>query len=124
LDVPCSGEGRFIVGAPSTTRAWSRKLVTDRARLQKKLMASGVQALRPGGVLVYSTCTLNMAENEDAVQWALETFNVETEKMPFSIPGSWAGVSRGRDPGISKALRLFPDAEREGFFICRLRKKA
>ena len=123
LDVPCSGEGRFIVGAPATSRAWSRKLVADRARLQKKLMASGARALRPGGILVYSTCTLNLAENESNIQWALESFDLEVQKMPFLIPGSWAGVSRGMDPGISKALRLFPDAEREGFFVCRLRKK-
>ena len=111
------------MGAPATSRAWSRKLVADRARLQKKLMASGVRALRPGGILVYSTCTLNLAENESNIQWALESFDLEVQKMPFLIPGSWAGVSRGMDPGISKALRLFPDAEREGFFVCRLRKK-
>jgi NOL1/NOP2/sun family putative RNA methylase len=123
LDVPCSGEGRFIVGAPATSRSWSRKLVADRARLQKKLLASAFQALRPGGVLVYSTCTLNLVENEKNVQWALESFDLETEKVPLPIPGAWAGVARGMHPGIAKALRLFPDAEKEGFFICRMRKK-
>jgi NOL1/NOP2/sun family putative RNA methylase len=122
LDVPCSGEGRFIVGLPATSRSWSRKLVADRARLQKKLLASGFRALRPGGVLVYSTCTLNLEENERIIQWALESFPLETEKIPLSIPGSWAGISRGQNTGISKALRLFPDAQKEGFFICRMRK--
>jgi len=57
LDVPCSGEGRFIVFEPATSRGWSRKGVTESVRLQKKLIASGTRALKPGGVLVYSTCT-------------------------------------------------------------------
>ena len=77
LDVPCSGEGRFIVGAPGTSRAWSRKLIADRARLQRKLFESGFHAVRPGGVLVYSTCTLNLEENEKVIHWALESFALE-----------------------------------------------
>ena len=122
LDVPCSGEGRFIVGAPGTTQAWSRKLVADRAKLQRKLFESGFQALRRGGVLVYSTCTLNLEENEKIINWALESFALETEKIPLAIPGSWSGVSRGMHPGVAKAIRILPDLEKEGFFICRLRR--
>jgi NOL1/NOP2/sun family putative RNA methylase len=122
LDVPCSGEGRFIVGLPGTSRSWSPRLVADRVRLQRKLVASGFRALRPGGVMVYSTCTLNLEENERIIDWALGSFLLEVEKIPFSIPGAWAGVSRGLRPEISKALRLFPDVEKEGFFVCRMRK--
>jgi tRNA (cytosine49-C5)-methyltransferase len=124
LDVPCSGEGRFIVGEPATSRSWSPGLVADRARLQRKLFSSGFKALRPGGILVYSTCTLNLEENERIIQWALESFPLVTEKIPVSIPGCWSGIARGLDPGISKALRIFPDADREGFFICRMRRIA
>ncbi len=122
LDVPCSGEGRFIVGEPATSHAWSRKLIADRVRLQRKLLESGFRAVRPGGVLVYSTCTLNLEENEKTVQWALESFPLRPEKIPLQIPGSWSGMSRGMDSGLSMALRLFPDAEKEGFFVCRLRR--
>ncbi len=122
LDVPCSGEGRFIVGMPASSRSWSRQLIADRARLQRKLFASGFKALKVGGVLVYSTCTLNLDENERIIHWALESFPLSTEKVPVPIAGSWSGMSRGLDPGVSKALRLFPDAEKEGFFICRMRK--
>ena len=123
LDVPCSGEGRFIVFEPATSRPWSPRVVAECVRLQKKLLASGVRAARPGGVLVYSTCTLNLEENEKLVQWALESFSLVVEKVPVSIPGSYAGMARGLDPGIAKALRIFPDQDREGFFVCRLRKK-
>ncbi len=122
LDVPCSGEGRFIVGEPATSRSWSPRLIADRARLQRKLLASGFHALRRGGVLVYSTCTMNLEENEKIIQWALERFALETEKIPVAVPNQWSGLARGLDPGVSKALRIFPDSEKEGFFICRMRR--
>ena len=122
LDVPCSGEGRFVVFEPATTRPWSRKTITECLRTQRRLMAAGVRALKPGGVLVYSTCTLNLEENERMVQWALETLPVQPEKLPITVPGAYAGMARGLDPRIARALRIFPDQQREGFFICRLRK--
>jgi NOL1/NOP2/sun family putative RNA methylase len=124
LDVPCSGEGRFVVFEPATSRGWSRKAVTDSARLQRKLMASGARALKPGGVLVYSTCTLNLEENERLVSWAMENLPLEMEKMPVRIPGGYAGMTRGMAPCLALALRIFPDSEKEGFFVCRMRKRA
>jgi NOL1/NOP2/sun family putative RNA methylase len=123
LDVPCSGEGRFIVFEPSTSRSWSLKTVSDSVRLQRRLLASGARALKPGGVLVYSTCTLNLEENEKMMQWALETLPLETEKIPVAIPGAWEGMARGLAPCISAAIRIFPDTRREGFFVGRLRKR-
>lgn len=123
LDVPCSGEGRFVVFEPATSRAWSPRLVAECVRLQKKLFASGVRATRPGGVLVYSTCTLNLDENEKMIDWALSSFPLEVQKIPLAIPGSFAAVTRGLDPSVGRALRLFPDRDREGFFVCRMRKK-
>jgi NOL1/NOP2/sun family putative RNA methylase len=122
VDAPCSGEGRFIVFEPGTSRSWSPKLVTESARMQRRLLASGARALKPGGVLVYSTCTLNGEENERMVQWAIETLPLRPEKSPLAIPGSFAGMARGRDPAVALALRIFPDEEREGFFLCRMRK--
>ena len=122
VDAPCSGEGRFVVFEPGTSRSWSAKTVAECMRLQRRLLASGARALKPGGVLVYSTCTLNLEENERMVQWALESLHLEVEKLPLAIPGTYAGMARGLDPRISKALRIFPDAQREGFFVCRMRK--
>ncbi len=123
VDAPCSGEGRFVVFQPSTTRSWSAKLVRECARLQRRLLAAGCRALAPGGVLVYSTCTLNLEENERTVQWALESLPLEIERMPVSIPGSLTGFTRGFHPSLRLALRLLPDEDREGFFICRMRKR-
>jgi len=122
LDAPCSGEGRFLVNEPATSRGWSARAVSDSVRLQRRLLLSACRSLRPGGVLVYATCTLNLDENERMIQWALQRLPLSVEPLPLSIPGSWQGMSRGLDPGLAKAVRLFPDEQREGFFICRLRK--
>ncbi len=122
VDAPCSGEGRFVVFEPGTSRSWSTKTVAESVRLQRRLLASGTRALKPGGALVYSTCTLNLDENERVVQWALDTLPLEVEKLPLVIPGTYEGMARGLDARISKALRIFPDAQKEGFFVCRLRK--
>jgi len=123
LDAPCSGEGRFAVHAPQTFRSWSPRTVAQCARLQKKLFASAVRALKVGGILVYSTCTLNREENEGVVRWALEALPIAVEKCPIAVPGAYAGLTRGLDERVGNALRIFPDAEREGFFVCRIRKK-
>ena len=122
VDAPCSGEGRFVVHEPASSRAWSPRLVTECARLQRRLLAAAARALRPGGILVYATCTLNTTENEDMVQWAMETLGLTPEKAPPVVPGTYAGMARGRHPSVALALRIFPDQEREGFFVCRMRK--
>ena len=123
LDVPCSGEGRFVVFEPSTSRSWSAREITECARLQRRLLASGSRALKPGGLMVYSTCTLNLEENERMIQWALENLPLEVQRIPVAIPGSWEGMSKGLHPSISCALRIFPDTRREGFFLCLMRRR-
>ncbi len=124
LDAPCSGEGRFIAGNAATYRPWSPRTVAECARIQRKLFASAVKALRPGGILVYSTCTLNIEENEKMTDWALKTFPLRIEKPPLAVPGAAPGVADGLDPSITLAMRIFPTAEMEGFYVCRLRKAA
>jgi 16S rRNA (cytosine1407-C5)-methyltransferase len=123
LDVPCSGEGRFTSARPSTYRSWSPRIVGESARVQRRLIASGVKTLKPGGVLLYSTCTLNCEENEKMIQWALESFPLEVEAPPLRIPGIASGITDGLRPTIANAVRILPDREFEGFFLCRMRKK-
>ncbi|XP_012384108.2 tRNA (cytosine(72)-C(5))-methyltransferase NSUN6 isoform X2 [Dasypus novemcinctus] len=69
LDAPCSGMGQ----RPCLVCAWTLKEVTSYPPLQRKLLAVAAQLLKPGGVLVYSTCTVTLAENEAQVAWALAT---------------------------------------------------
>ncbi|XP_065253803.1 tRNA (cytosine(72)-C(5))-methyltransferase NSUN6 [Emys orbicularis] len=70
LDVPCSGMGQ----RPNMAYFWTLKEVTSYQPLQRKLFSMAVKLLKPGGTLVYSTCTITLSENEEQVAWALETF--------------------------------------------------
>nr|XP_057915780.1 tRNA (cytosine(72)-C(5))-methyltransferase NSUN6 isoform X2 [Doryrhamphus excisus] len=70
LDAPCSGLGQ----RPNMASTWSLKEICSFAPLQRKLFHAAVQLLKKGGVLVYSTCTVTLAENEEQVAWALRTF--------------------------------------------------
>ncbi|XP_064224460.1 tRNA (cytosine(72)-C(5))-methyltransferase NSUN6 isoform X2 [Aotus nancymaae] len=70
LDAPCSGMGQ----RPNMACTWSLKEVASYQPLQRKLFTAAVQLLKPGGVLVYSTCTITLAENEEQVAWALTKF--------------------------------------------------
>jgi NOL1/NOP2/sun family putative RNA methylase len=118
IDAPCSGEGRFTAAEPGTWRSWSRRTVTESARLQRRLLASGVRALKPGGTLVYSTCTLNDQENEVIIEGAIDSFPLSVEPIPVRVPGALPGLR-----GLDRAVRILPDRDHEGFFVCRMRKR-
>ncbi|XP_010224231.1 PREDICTED: putative methyltransferase NSUN6 [Tinamus guttatus] len=59
---------------PNMAYSWTLKEMTSYQPLQRKLFTVAVKLLKPGGVLVYSTCTITLSENEEQVAWALETF--------------------------------------------------
>ena len=128
LDAPCTSEGRFRAGDPASFRYWGPKKIRDMARKQNNLAISAVRALKPGGVLVYCTCTLAPEENEAVVDGLLERFGealrVEALDLPeaFADPAlpEWEG--RGFHPSVRRCARLAPDETREAFFAARLRK--
>ncbi|GAB0184752.1 tRNA (cytosine(72)-C(5))-methyltransferase NSUN6 [Grus japonensis] len=70
LDAPCSGMGQ----RPNMAYSLTLKEVTSYQPLQRKLFTVAVKLLKPGGILVYSTCTITLSENEEQVAWALKTF--------------------------------------------------
>ena len=120
LDAPCSGEGRFLANDAKTYRSWSEKTVQELAKLQKKLLKSAYQAVKPQGIIVYSTCTLNKEENENILEWAIDELNVKLLDIDLKIKNS-VGVS-SENKVIQKALRILPSKETEGFFIAKLKK--
>lgn len=67
-DVPCSGEG-MMRREPAARQQWSEGLVKSCAALQREILEEGIKALRPGGWMIYSTCTFNHEENEENVEW-------------------------------------------------------
>lgn len=82
-DVPCSGEGMFRK-SENARNMWSEDNVQMCAARQKRIIADVWRALKPGGVLVYSTCTLNDAENDDNVKWIAEELGASV--IPFDMP--------------------------------------
>lgn len=123
LDAPCSGEGRFVATNPMTYRGWSKKTVSDLVKTQKKLFTSGYKALKPGGTLVYSTCTINKDENEFILDWALKNFNLKLDNINIEIRDSVPGFNDGLDKSINKAIKILPSKTMEGFFVSKFIKK-
>ena len=128
VDAPCSSEGRFSSSEPDFFASWNLKKIRQLQRRQKRLLFSAVQSLRPGGILVYSTCTFAPEENEIVIDGLLKRFDraVEVERVDLPCPAVQEGIARWRgkplNPEVAKAVRIVPDALMEGFFICRMRK--
>ncbi len=128
LDAPCTGDGRFSSKDKDSFADWSLEEIERKRFLQRSLIFSAVNCLRPGGVLVYSTCTLSPEENEGIIDFALEKFKdrLRVEELPLHLPNFCPPVVRFGDrsfhPMIKRAVRIYPDERFEGFFICRLRK--
>jgi NOL1/NOP2/sun family putative RNA methylase len=122
LDTPCSGEGRFIATSPQTYRNWSLKNVNTLVKLQKKLFESGYKALKSGGELVYSTCTINRFENEFILDWVLNNFDIRLVDIELDIKDSIKGNSEGLNTSIEKSIKILPSKVMEGFFVAKFRK--
>ena len=120
-DVPCSGEGMFRKD-PATIGEWSLQNVEKCWRLQREIVADAWECLNPGGLLIYSTCTYNIKENEENVRWIMETYDAE----PVAIPTdpSW-NITGSLLPGFDAPVyRFIPGITRsEGLFLCVLRKR-
>ena len=118
LDAPCSGEGRFLANDAKTYRNWSEKTVKELAKLQKKLLKSAYQALKHGGELVYSTCTLNREENEEILEWAIsELEGLRLKNINLDIKNTVKGISDNKE--IEKAIKILPSKDNEGFFVAK-----
>ena len=131
VDVPCSTEGRFRAGDPETTRYWSRRKIKEMQAKQQRLLFGGIQALKSGGTLVYSTCTFAPEENEAVLHKALRTFGGAVELVETRLdgladdiaqPALLAWNDRTYSSDVSKALRVLPDSVFEAFFVARLKK--
>lgn len=132
VDAPCTTEGRFYLPKPTSYRHWKVRKIHEMSHKQKKLLAAGIHALKPGGVLVYSTCTFGPEENEAVVSWALEKFGeavaLEPIHLPSVIPNVMPGLSSWNEQSyhsdIRHAVRILPTSLMEGFFLAKIRKVA
>lgn len=118
IDAPCSGEGMFRKN-PGSREEWTINNVTLCASRQRRILADVWEALKPGGIMIYSTCTFNRKENEENIAWLAEEYGCE--EVDVAVPEEW-GVVAGDEGGI-RTFRFYPHRlSGEGFFAAVLRK--
>lgn len=114
IDAPCSGEGVIMAGDDKLLDVWSPAKVRRLQQIQIKILKNAWRLLKPGGRLVYATCTLNKNENERVIKKALkldvivDTASLDTHTAQIVQP--------------LHALRILPSAHSIGFFIAVLEK--
>lgn len=104
VDAPCSMEGTFTTTNPKTYAHWSKKEIKELVQRQKWLLRSAVSATKPGGTIVYSTCTLELAENDRIIEWILKKEKHLTLEAPL--------------------VHIYPSEIMEGFFVAVMKKTA
>ncbi len=122
VDAPCSAEGAIRKNYKTITE-WSLEVVKSLRSVQKKLIQAGFDSLKPGGRLVYSTCTLTPEEDESVVSYLLENNkNARLEQVNIKNLKIRPGITHFQDhefnPEVKKTARIYPqDNDTEGFFV-------
>jgi 16S rRNA C967 or C1407 C5-methylase (RsmB/RsmF family) len=122
-DVPCSNEGLFRGARLNDSHfSWNPKLSKKLPVLQKRLLAAGINMLKPGGTLIYSTCTYGLDENEKVVEWVLNRFPVmRIAPINIPLPSNFTG---GLTEKTRDAIRILPTELFDAFFMCKFVKAA
>ena len=124
-DVPCSGEGMFRKD-PQAISEWSEQNVVNCRQLQRSIIADIWENLKPGGLLIYSTCTFNALENEENVAWILNEYDAQLLEVPtektWNITGSLINNPLGEDKPFP-VYRFIPGfTQGEGLFMAIIKK--
>ncbi|MDT8340995.1 MAG: RsmB/NOP family class I SAM-dependent RNA methyltransferase [Longimicrobiales bacterium] len=125
VDVPCSAEGtlrRRGGRIPGHAPRWARQVT----RAQEKILRRAVELTRPGGTLLYVTCTFGPQENEGVLTRVLADTPLEVEALDLPLPHAPGLTRLGEerfDPRLERAVRLYPHhLDSGGLFLCRLRR--
>lgn len=141
LDAPCSSEARFRINDPETWQHWSENKIKESARKQKGLIISAYKCLKPGGTLIYCTCSFAPEENEAVIQHLIKTVGenfVEIKKIDYDrsvtttqypqlrglmcVSGLIRWRSKTFHPDLVNACRILPSTSSDGLFLCKLKK--
>lgn len=118
LDAPCSGEGMFRKDK-ELIKNWYVGINDYYAQIQKQLIDKAIQLLKPGGYLVYSTCTFSIKENEEVITYILDKYS-NLELLPIK---KYPGFKDGLTSKTNNCARLYPHLiEGEGHFVALIKK--
>ncbi len=127
LDAPCSSEARFEAGRPESWAHWSDGKIGETSRKQRGLILSAYDALKPGGRMVYATCSLSPEEDEAVVDHLLRkredaiVLPARIDGVPLS-PGVLAWQRSTYDPRVALTGRLWPNTVFDAFFVALIEK--
>ncbi len=125
IDAPCSNVG-MIRKNYRYLKMWSLKEVYSLSRLQKELVLAGYKSLKHGGIMVYSTCTLDPLENEEVIDYLLSNTDAKLERIDLPVNRTEPIIEfegKSYDDEVKKCLRIHPqDNNTEGFFIAKILK--
>ncbi len=121
VDAPCSGEGMFRKDE-GAVRDWSIGNVEMCAARQREIIDDIWPALKPGGCLIYSTCTFNRQEDEDNVRWIMDKYGAEP--VDLNPDPEWNILGSLTDDNLPVYHFMQHKTRGEGFFLCLLRKPA
>ena len=126
LDAPCSSESHMRWDNPATYRHWSPRKVKECQRKQKSLLRSAYAALKPGGTLVYCTCSFSPEENELVVAHLLSRTDVRVLPVAGEAEHFRPGLTRWRNKdlpeSLANTLRILPHGVWDGFYVALLEK--
>lgn len=125
IDAPCSGEGMFRK-EKKMIKAWEEHGPEFFSRLQRSIITQAAAMLKPGGMLLYSTCTFDSLENEQTIEYLLEQFPqftiCEMDGYEGFVPGKPEETKTG-NPDMTKTVRIFPHKmQGEGHYLALLKK--
>jgi len=128
LDAPCSGDSRIRFDKPDSWKFWSHRKVREQARKQKGLIVSAFESLKPGGTLLYCTCSFSPEENEAIVSYLMEKTEGEAKPLPIDMPfENWMPgmTSFGKlefDDSVKLSRRILPNGRFDAFFMAKFEK--
>ena len=126
IDAPCSGEGMFRKDR-KMIRAWEEHGPDYFSRIQRSIIMQAAQMLRPGGLILYSTCTFSPEENEQTIEYFLEQhpdFDICEIEGYEGFSHGMSGMTKSGDERLRHTVRIFPHRMKgEGHFLALLKKK-
>ena len=125
IDAPCSGEGMFRK-EKKMVKAWEEHGPEFFSKIQRSIVTQAAQMLRPGGMLLYSTCTFSPEENEQTIEYLLQEypeFKICEMEGYEGFADGMPQVTESKNPELEKTVRIFPHRMKgEGHFLALLQK--